>query len=110
MPGFGHTLYPEGDPRARKLISLAKAYGRESSFELASGLARAVHNFTGEYPNLDFGLTALAHALQLPSEAPMAIFALGRTVGWIAHAIEQYADGQLIRPRARYIGPVPEDP
>jgi len=51
----------------------------------------------------------LARALELPSESPIAIFALGRTVGWIAHAIEQYADNQVIRPRARYIGPVPAD-
>jgi citrate synthase len=107
VPGFGHALYPAGDPRARKLIALAKAYGKPSSFELAKGLARAAHNLTGEHANLDFGLTTLARALELPNEAPMAIFALGRTVGWIAHAIEQYADGQLIRPRARYTGPVP---
>jgi citrate synthase len=109
VPGFGHALYPGGDPRARKLISLAKAYGKPSSFELANSVARAAYSFTGEYPNLDFGLTTFAHALQLPGEAPMAIFALGRTVGWIAHAIEQYADGQLIRPRARYTGPLPAD-
>jgi citrate synthase len=109
VPGFGHTLYPAGDPRARKLISLARAYGKPAAFELADSLARVAHNLTGEYPNLDFGLTTLAHTLQLPSEAPMAIFALGRTVGWIAHAIEQYADGQLIRPRARYTGAVPGD-
>ncbi len=109
VPGFGHTLYPAGDPRGRKLISLAKAYGKPPLIELANSLARAAHNATGDHPNLDFGLTMLAHALQLPSEAPMAIFAMGRTVGWIAHAIEQYADGQLIRPRARYTGPAPAD-
>jgi citrate synthase len=58
---------------------------------------------------LDFGLVVFARALGLSSEAPIAIFALGRTVGWIAHAIEQYADDQIIRPRARYIGPNPEN-
>lgn len=109
VPGFGHALYPAGDPRAQQLISLAKAHGRRPLLELADSLARAAHNLTGEHPNLDFGLTMFAQALQLPDEAPMSIFALGRTVGWIAHAIEQYADGQLIRPRARYTGPVPAD-
>jgi len=54
-------------------------------------------------------LVVFARALGLSSEAPIAIFALGRTVGWIAHAIEQYADDQIIRPRARYIGPNPEN-
>jgi citrate synthase len=107
MPGFGHRLYPGGDPRARLLISLAKTYGSGSALGVANGLIRAAQELTGECPNLDFGLVMLAHSIDLPSEAPIALFALGRTVGWIAHAIEQYADNQLIRPRARYVGPVP---
>jgi len=109
VPGFGHPLYPEGDPRGEKLLCLAKMYGSEEEVELARRLIQAAHTVTGERPNLDFGLATLARALELPSESPIAIFALGRTVGWIAHAIEQYADNQLIRPRARYLGPVPAD-
>ena len=107
VPGFGHQLYPQGDPRAQKLISLAQTYGRHAEWELAKRLVQAAHDLTGERPNLDFGLVMAARALQLHSKAPMAIFALGRTVGWIAHAIEQYADNELIRPRAHYVGPVP---
>jgi citrate synthase len=107
IPGFGHPLYPDGDPRAQKLISLAKMYGRPTKVEAANRLIEAAHRLTGERPNLDFGLATFARAVQLPPEAPIAIFALGRAVGWIAHAIEQYADNQLIRPRARYIGPIP---
>lgn len=109
VPGFGHQLYPEGDPRADKLLFLAKMYGSEEEVELARRLIQAAHTVTGERPNLDFGLATFARALELPSEAPIAIFALGRTVGWTAHAIEQYAENRLIRPRARYIGPVPTD-
>jgi citrate synthase len=45
--------------------------------------------------------------LRLPPGAPLAVFAIGRTIGWIGHAIEQYATGQLIRPRARYVGALP---
>jgi len=104
--GFGHQLYPNGDPRAKKLVSLAKAYGRPTKVEVAKRLIQASHALTGDHPNLDFGLVMFAPALQLSSEAPMAIFALGRTIGWIAHATEQYADNQLIRPRARYIGAI----
>jgi len=52
---------------------------------------------------------ALARTYGLPSYAPLVLFALGRTIGWIAHAIEQYASGELIRPRANYTGPPPED-
>jgi citrate synthase len=47
----------------------------------------------------------LADSYALPRQAPFVIFALSRSVGWIAHALEQIAAGQLIRPRARYVGP-----
>ena len=59
-------------------------------------------------PNLDFGLAAVTRAYRLPDQAPLLLFALGRTIGWIAHAIEEYASGRLIRPRARYTGPAPQ--
>jgi citrate synthase len=107
LPGFGHPLYPDGDPRASMLISLAETYGIRSTVESANRLIRAAQSVTGECPNLDFGLVTLARALDLPPESSMSLFALGRTVGWIAHAIEQYSDNQMIRPRARYVGPVP---
>ena len=58
----------------------------------------------GLLPNIDFALTALARTLRLPREAPYLIFATGRTVGWIAHAIEQYESDRMIRPRAQYVG------
>jgi citrate synthase len=62
----------------------------------------------GDLPNLDFGLAAITRAYRLPNEAPLLLFALGRTIGWIAHGLEEYASGQLIRPRARYTGPAPQ--
>jgi citrate synthase len=65
----------------------------------------AAEDLTGESPNVDFALAALADAHGLPRQAPFVIFALSRSVGWIAHALEQIATGQLIRPRARYVGP-----
>jgi len=107
IPGFGHPLYPDGDPRGRLLISLAETQGRRSAFAFAEELIHAARTLTGEHPNLDFGLVTLTRAFDLPSEAPTALFALGRTIGWIAHAIEQYAASELIRPRANYVGPAP---
>ena len=74
-----------------------------------SSVVAEVHGVTGEQPNVDFGLTALAWTLNLPTGAPLALFALGRTVGWIGHAIEQYEIDQLIRPRARYVGRIPNE-
>jgi citrate synthase len=59
---------------------------------------------TGEKPNVDFALGAVSRVLGLPSTSSLTIFAIGRTIGWIGHAIEQYAVDQIIRPRARYVG------
>jgi citrate synthase len=74
---------------------------------VATALADAVWDLMGERPTVDFGLVTLCRALELPSHAPLTLLALGRTVGWVAHAIEQYEEGRLIRPRARYTGEPP---
>ena len=106
IPGFGHPLYPEGDPRGRALMQLAR--GRRS--RRAHAFAQSAEPLLSSAPSLDFGLVTLARDLGLGEEAPLILFALGRCVGWIGHCIEQYASDQLIRPRARYIGPPPVRP
>ncbi len=107
IPGFGHPLYPAGDPRAALLLRLAEASGNAVEWRLIRSLAKAGSELLHDRPNLDFALVAVARTYGLPERAPLLLFALGRTVGWIAHAMEQYADGNLIRPRARYTGPSP---
>lgn len=108
LPGFGHPLYPAGDPRGVELLTLAeRAVPASPALRRVLALRTAARDLTGEPPNVDFGLTALAAALRLPAAAPQALFALGRTIGWVAHAIEEYGRGALIRPRARYVGPLP---
>jgi citrate synthase len=99
LPAFGHPLYPGGDPRASALMRHVKLSGMFLAVRMAA------EDLTGEPPNVDFALAALADAYALPRQAPFVIFALSRSVGWIAHALEQIAAGQLIRPRARYVGP-----
>ena len=103
IPGFGHTLYPGGDPRAAALLEIAAA----TQPELATSLIEAARELIGELPNLDFGLVTLARGLGLPERTPLALFALGRSIGWIGHALEEYALDRLIRPRAAYVGEVP---
>ena len=61
----------------------------------------------GEKPNLDFALVTVERALDLPRGSALSLFAIGRTIGWIAHAIEQYGQDAMIRPRAKYVGPKP---
>jgi citrate synthase len=98
VPGFGHRLYPFGDPRAAELLG---------AFDVPAGyraLLDAADAVVGDYPNVDFALAALTAAFDLSPDAPLTIFALARTTGWLAHMLEHIQSGTIIRPRARYIG------
>jgi citrate synthase len=111
LPGFGHPLYPTGDPRARLLGSILRA-ARPAAPALATAdaLERAAFELIRRRPNIDFASVALCRTLGLPAGAPLALICIGRSVGWIAHVLEQYADPRLIRPRARYVGEPPRGP
>jgi citrate synthase len=98
VPGFGHRLYPYGDPRAAELL---RAFDVPAGYRALLDAADAV---IGDYPNVDFALAALAAAYDLPPEAPLTIIALARTTGWLAHMLEQIQSGVIIRPRASYVG------
>jgi citrate synthase len=98
VPGFGHRLYPFGDPRATELLA---------AFDIPAGfreLLDAADAVVGDYPNVDFALAALTRAFDLPREAPLTLFAMARVVGWLAHMMEQIQSASIIRPRAQYIG------
>jgi citrate synthase len=98
-------LYPQGDPRAKLLMALlSKASRLNTTLSMSMLVIDEVERITGELPNIDFALVVLERALELPQDAALALFALGRTVGWIGHAIEQYSSDNLIRPRAEYVG------
>jgi citrate synthase len=104
VPGFGHPLYPKGDPRAAMLFELAREIDADNPrtrtlVALADAGRAAGH---GE-PVLDLGLVAFASALGCGPGAASTIFAIGRTVGWVAHVREQYEADFLLRPRARYV-------
>ncbi|MGH7949613.1 MAG: citrate/2-methylcitrate synthase [Candidatus Binataceae bacterium] len=106
-PGFGHAIYPAGDPRAELLKEnadrIASHRGRKL-LEVAHKVEEAVWKEERLRPNLDFYLTVCTRMLGFGRGLPAAIFAIGRTAGWIAHSLEQYADNRLIRPRMRYRG------
>ncbi len=103
--GFGHGVYKKGDPRAISLLEALTRAGAPRKFtrEVPERIAEA----TGEFVNIDYALAVLVHALRMPAGSELALFAMARSVGWIAHASEQLALGRLIRPRARYVGPAP---
>lgn len=105
VPGFGHPLYPKGDPRGARLLDLAAQIGaRQRTVRVLSSVVSAMDLVAREPPTADVGLVAIAAALGLGRGAALAIFACGRLAGWIAHALEQRSAGFLLRPRARYVG------
>ena len=108
LPGFGHPLYPDGDPRAAYLLELIAAH-RPKSPEVARAraLADAVLETMNERPTIDFAVVALCRTLGLPAGAPLLLLGVARVVGWIGHGLEQYQEGRAIRPRARYAGAPP---
>jgi citrate synthase len=109
IPGFGHPLYPAGDPRARLLLDMLEEQKRPLLRE-GRDIAAAASRLIDRPPNVDFALGLLRRSLGLPEGAALGLFAVGRSMGWLAHSLEQYAAGRLIRPRARYVGTAPAPP
>lgn len=111
IPGFGQPLYPDGDPRFHELTRrIGELYPDAPARRWADAFERAGRDIIGRHPTVDVGLALTAQTLGLPRDAALTLFAIGRTAGWIGHALEQYADQKLIRPRAKYVGPTPEQP
>lgn len=105
-PGFDHPLYPDGDIRATALLAMLREIMPASpELAIADRVAAAAERLADARPNVDFATVTVERVLRLPRDSALAMFLLGRTVGWIAHALEQAANGTLIRPRARYTGP-----
>ena len=106
--GLGHPIYQTHDPRFGVLWkSMMHAFPNHPDLHHAQQIIDISQQLTGEFPNIDFSLAILCRLLTLKPDSPLVIFAIGRTVGWIGHAIEQYESDQLIRPRARYVGNMP---
>lgn len=105
--GFGHPLYEHGDPRAGELLELVFTHAPTSRLQpVRSLLAFAERQELGP-PSVDFALAALANAFHLVRGSAQAIFAVGRSAGWVAHALEEHARRSQYRIRAAYTGPRP---
>lgn len=105
FPGFGHMVYRDGDPRAESLFGVLVKTGIDK--RLAVEIPDRVKEATGAFANCDYALAVMRRVLDLPPGSETTIFAMARTAGWVAHAIEQLESKTLIRPRARYTGPAP---
>ena len=120
LMGFGHRVYRVRDPRADalkgalKLMIAADQVDRDR-IDLAEAVEQTALAILKERKpnrpldvNVEFYTALLLDALKFPRDAFTGVFAIGRTIGWIAHAREQSQDGRLIRPRSIYVGPLPQ--
>lgn len=105
IPGFGHPIYKHGDARAAALLAALNEAGADP--RLAVEAPALFTEATGLHPNIDYALAVMMHMFGLATGHETALFAIARSAGWVAHAIEQLHSGALIRPRARYVGPAP---
>ncbi|TFF98215.1 MAG: citrate synthase [Promethearchaeota archaeon] len=127
--GFGHRVYKTWDPRAKILREISKkfykSYIKNGSidrisngdreldhdhakvdyiYEMTEVLAKFMIEEKNIYPNVDLYSAGALHTLGIPVEAFTPLFAASRSAGWTAHAIEQFKDNKLIRPRLKYVG------
>lgn len=112
VPGLGHRLYTGEDPRARTLFGLLERVPQAGP---ALAAARDVVATTARdaplHANIDLALAVLSVASDMPAEAGETVFAISRTAGWIAHALEEYEERPLrMRPSGHYTGPRPPQP
>ncbi|QRM28385.1 citrate synthase [Microvirga sp. VF16] len=96
-PGLRHRLYPDGDPRGRALLENVPLLASDAT------TLKTITSASGGSPSIDVALVMMERAYGLPVGAAFTLFAIGRTAGWLAHAIEQRSQAALIRPRARYV-------
>ncbi|MCX5193906.1 citrate synthase [Streptomyces sp. NBC_00249] len=111
VPGLGHRLYQGEDPRARALFGHLETLPRAAPALGAARDVSAVMARHGLHANVDLALAVLTLSCGMPAEAGETVFAVARTAGWIAHALEEYQERPLrMRPSGHYEGPRPPRP
>lgn len=110
--GFGHRAYKTEDPRGLVLHKIARSVADRARFELAEAVERAALAALRKarpearlFTNVEYYSAVVLEAVGLPREMFTPTFAVARTAGWTAHALEQAADNRLIRPDVEYVGP-----
>ncbi|NUS30455.1 MAG: helix-turn-helix domain-containing protein [Streptomyces sp.] len=112
IPGLGHRLYRGEDPRARALFELLEEIPRaEPALLAARDVVATTARHTPLHANVDLALAVLTSSAGMPATAGETIFAVARTAGWIAHALEEYGERPLrMRPSGFYVGAKPPQP
>jgi citrate synthase len=109
--GFGHRVYKVKDPRAKILQKLAvqlfNQYGATPLYDVACELEKVLAEHLGSkgvYPNVDFYSGIVYEQMGIPADMMTPIFAVARTVGWLAHWLEQVEHNRIFRPTQIYDG------
>lgn len=111
--GFGHAVYRAPDPRSALLREVAVSLGGElveRALAIETEILATLTELKPDRPlpsNVEFYAGVIMESVGLPRTLFTPTFAVSRTIGWCAHAVEQAAAGKLIRPSARYVGPPP---
>jgi citrate synthase len=108
IPGFGHKVYRGGDGRANMLFDRIRAAApKVRRLAVAEAVLAEARRRKLPAMNVDFALATLVNATGMRTGSGEAIFAISRTVGWLAHAMEEYAKPMRFRLRAVYSGELP---
>jgi citrate synthase len=114
--GFGHRVYKVRDPRAEILSNAAETMAQQTGdrelLDFTTEVERVTVKILDEvkpgrdlYANVELYAALILHAVDIPAALFTPTFAIGRTAGWTAHVLEQFADNRLIRPQSVYVGP-----
>jgi citrate synthase len=112
IPGLGHRLYQGEDPRARALFALLEEVpGAAPALAAARDVVETTARHAPLHANVDLAIAVFTEASGMSADASETVFAVARTAGWIAHAMEEYGERPLrMRPSGRYTGPRPPRP
>lgn len=107
--GIGHRVYKNGDPRAKILQKFSKKLTQETGkpqyYDMSVHIDNMMQEKKGLTPNVDFYSATVYSSMGIPGDLFTPIFVASRIVGWCAHALEQWENNRIYRPRGEYTGP-----